>query len=316
MALFTDDEGPIASPAVDMASPGYLSSLFPDLEPEEAGGGTGALVPSPSTTGSEDIMNLTPEGALDRMGNVRFLNVFGKRMEREELEQTDVGRKLIEHIGQEREGRAGFWEGVRRGGLMKLVPFLNDVAAIGMTIKDTVETKKTFEKLYNKENVTPEELLKARYFIAASKRESEQTKWGMLGGILSQAPAYAFEIFLSAGLGAIIKRCSRSRPRWPRSRDPRAGRRPRVQDRARGRRGGGHQAGTEGAEELVKQDHARDGRSWGEQRRRSRAQDSKGFRHRGGHRGGAGAEAAARQAVQYVTDEVTESAAAKMAAKA
>ncbi len=317
MALFTDDEGPIASPAVDMASPGYLSTLFPDLEPEEAGG-TGALVPSPSTTGSEDIMDLTPEGALDSLGNVRFLNVFGKRMEREELEQTDVGRKLIEHIGQERAGRAGFWEGVRRGGLMKLVPFLNDVAAVGMTIKDTVETKKTFEKLYNKENVTPEELLKARYFIAASKRESEQTKWGMLGGIISQAPAFAFEIFLSAGLGTAVKKIFTK----PSTMAARAGIRGLVGDLvSKTVREGGEAVGIklarEGAEELA----GKTMRETVEKLGKNSVDDLalKILKASDIVEDTAEAQVLKRlraEAGLYVTDEVTESAAAKMAAKA
>lgn len=155
---------------------------------------------------AEDTMKLTLDDSFDGAGQLRHLNVFGKIMTREQLEASDVGKSLIDIAMKNREGPAGLWEGITRGGVMQLVPYLNDVHAIGMTVKQTSDTFKTFQKLNSGEATSDEEMIGARLFLADGERQAQQTGWALFGSIAAQAPAFAGEILTSALVGSAIKK--------------------------------------------------------------------------------------------------------------
>lgn len=155
---------------------------------------------------SGDNMRLFFNDSFDTEGNLVYLNIFGQRWNRERLEKSDIGRELMDLAGRERRGRAGLWEGIKRGGWAKLAPYFNDVYAVGLTVKETAKAADTFKKLNDHQPVSGEDLLGARLFLANGDRESRQTGWGQFGSIISQAPAFAGELFTSAGIGTAAKK--------------------------------------------------------------------------------------------------------------
>lgn len=131
---------------------------------------------------------------------VEELNVFGKRMTREQLLGLKGGDKLLDIATRNRQGVKGFWEGLLDHNWTVLLPFVGSITDIGTTIGDMNRVKETMKKMQNGEAVSDEDLVMARATIAQQERDSAGTTGAMIGGILSQAPAFAAEMVLTGGM--------------------------------------------------------------------------------------------------------------------
>lgn len=198
----TDDPSKLAEMQKFFADPAYDPSLAAtmssaqDMEQE---------VPiSPGTTGTEDFMKLDPTESYDAAGNLTSVQVFGEQWDLDRLRKTTYGQDILNLVAANKKGRRGFGEAVADRASTKFIPFVNDITAVGLSIRDTIKTKATLQKLMDRVPLDDEEKIAARYFLAAQEREQMQTGWGKFGSVVSQAPSFAFEFALTGGLGKVL----------------------------------------------------------------------------------------------------------------
>ena len=168
-------------------APGFRrpSDLF-QLDPDPFGTQTasiGAGIPTSGVSGD----------------SVLALDVFGKRMTREQLQQSDSGRRLLEISERARTGRRrGFLEAITDWSWSD-APFLSLFATVGKSVSDAVTVSDTFRKLQNGEPVTDDELIKTRLYMA-EQQERENGTWGAtVGDIVRAAPGFMVEFLASGG---------------------------------------------------------------------------------------------------------------------
>ena len=131
---------------------------------------------------------------------VAGLSVFGRAMSREQLEQSDAGRRLLEISEKNREGRKrGFWDAVTDFQWSDL-PFLSLFASVGKSIMDAKTVSDAMKKLQNGEPVTDDELIKTRLYMA-EQEYSQNGSWGAtVGDIVRAAPGFMVEFLVSGGI--------------------------------------------------------------------------------------------------------------------
>lgn len=174
---------------------------------------------------TSDLMLLDPDptgektASWAKAGNLGFnndhvegLNVFGKVFTKDELEQTDYGTKLLNLAIKNRQGKKrGFWEAFTDFEWAD-APFLSLFASVGGSIRDAALVSGTFEKLHKGEQVTDEELLKTRLYMAEQERRSAGGIGSMVGDIVRQAPGFMIEFattgFLYSGLRTLAAKAA------------------------------------------------------------------------------------------------------------
>lgn len=157
------------------------------------------LDPDPFGTQTATLGAGVPEAGVTG-DSVLALDVFGKRMTREQLQQSSAGRRLLEISERNRSGR-------RRGFLDALtdvswtdLPFLSLFATVGKSVSDAVTVSDTFKKLQNGDPVSDDELIKTRLYMA-EQEERENGTWGAtVGDIVRAAPGFMVEFLASGGL--------------------------------------------------------------------------------------------------------------------
>ena len=133
--------------------------------------------------------------------DVLSLNVFGREMGYEQLIQSDAGRRLLEIARNNRAGhKRGFLEALTDFSWSDL-PFMSLFASVG-TIADAVTVSDTMKKLQNGEQVTDDELIKTRLYMAEQEYRSTGGIGSMIGDIVRAAPGFMTEFFLTGGLYA------------------------------------------------------------------------------------------------------------------
>ena len=173
--------------------PGFRSSKDPlQLDPDPFGTETEALAAKYPSAG------MTGDG-------VFALDVFGKRMTRDQLMQSDAGRKLVDIAEKARSGRRrGFLEAITDWSWSDL-PFLSLFATVGKSVSDAVTVSDTFKKLQNGEPVTDDELIKTRLYMAEQEYRSDGTWGGTVGDIMRAAPGFMLEFVASGGVYSAIR---------------------------------------------------------------------------------------------------------------
>ena len=131
-------------------------------------------------------------------GYVASLDVFGRRMSRDQLSQSDAGRRLLDIAEKNRRGqKRSFWDAITDFSLEDL-PFLSLFASVGKSVSDAVTVSDTFKKLQNGDAVTDDELIKTRLYLAESEYRENGTLGSTIGDIMRAAPGFMVE-FLASG---------------------------------------------------------------------------------------------------------------------
>lgn len=181
-----------SGPSSGMA-PGYRRSRdLLQLDPDPFGSQTAALA------------SRFPESGLTG-DSIPALDVFGKRMTREQLQQSDAGRRLLSIAEDQRRGRRrGFLDAITEWSWSD-APFLSLFASVGGSVADAVMVNDTYRKLQNGEPVSDEELLKTRLHMAESERRDNGTWGATVGDIMRAAPGFMMEFFASGGLYSLAR---------------------------------------------------------------------------------------------------------------
>ncbi len=126
---------------------------------------------------------------------VAVLNVFGKPMSRSFLECSDAGRELLRIAEQNRKGnRRDFWEAIKDVRYSDL-PYLGMIASVEGSYRDAVEVSNAMKKMQNGEELTDDELIETRLFMAKNEYESKGTLGSKIADIVWQAPGGIFEFY-------------------------------------------------------------------------------------------------------------------------
>ena len=138
-------------------------------------------------------------------GSVMSLDVFGRRMSRDSLMQSDSGRRLVELAERRRNGqRRGFLDAITDFSWEDL-PFVSLFATVGKSVSDAVTVSDTFKKLQNGLPVTDDELVKTRLYLAENE-ERENGTWGAtVGNIMRAAPGFMAEFFATGGAYSLAR---------------------------------------------------------------------------------------------------------------
>lgn len=132
--------------------------------------------------------------------DVLSLNVFGREMGAEQLNQTAAGRRLLEIATNNRKGhKRGFLEALTDFSWSDL-PFVSLFATVGGSIRDAVTVSDTFRKLQNGEEVSDDELIKTRLYMAENEYRSKGSWGATVGDIIRAAPGFMAEFFVSGGI--------------------------------------------------------------------------------------------------------------------
>ena len=162
------------------------------------------LDPDPFGSQTETLASRFPEAGLTG-DSVPVLDVFGKRMTREQLQQSDAGRRLLSIAEERRRGRRrGFLDAITEWSWSD-APFLSLFASVGGSVADAVMVNDTYRKLQNGEPVSDEELLKTRLHMAESERRDNGTWGATVGDIMRAAPGFMVEFFASGGLYSLAR---------------------------------------------------------------------------------------------------------------
>lgn len=211
--LFSMDLFPGPQPAAQQAGPtafqnGYVNySSSSQFDPNV-----------PAFIRSRDLMTLDPDvdgsrteawargmGASLGRDYVAGLTVFGRPMSRETLMQSEAGMQLLDIAAKDRAGvQRGFMEAVTDWSVSD-APFVGMVASVGGSIADAVTVSDTMKKLQNGEEVTDDDLVKTRLYMARQERESKGSWGATVGGIVRAAPGFMVEMLASGGLAAAAR---------------------------------------------------------------------------------------------------------------
>ena len=159
----------------------------------------------PDPFGTETAKWARQNGVAIDSNRVMSLDVFGRTMSREQLEQTDSGRRLLEIAERRRKGqKRSFWDALMDWS-WEDAPFVSLFATVGKSLSDAATVSDTFKKLQNGESVTDEELLKTRLYMAENE-ERENGTWGAtVGDIMRAAPGFVAEFFATGSLYSLAR---------------------------------------------------------------------------------------------------------------
>lgn len=137
--------------------------------------------------------------------DVPGLVVLGRPMSRDHLMESDAGRRLLELTAKNKKGvKRGFLDALTDVSWSDL-PFFSLFATVGGSISDAVTVSDTMKKLQNGENVTDDELIKTRLFMAEQEYR-ENGSWGaMVGDIVRAAPGFMTEFLMSGTVFSAIR---------------------------------------------------------------------------------------------------------------
>ena len=171
--------------------------------PSQYSGKVAGLDPDPFGT---QTAKWARENGVETDGNtVLALDVFGRRMSRGQLEQSDAGRRLLAIVERRRKGeRRSFWNAILDFS-WEDAPFVSLFATVGKSVSDAATVSSTFRKLQNGEAVTDDELVKTRLYMAENE-ERENGTWGAtVGDIMRAAPGFVAEFFVSGGMYSLAR---------------------------------------------------------------------------------------------------------------
>ena len=127
-------------------------------------------------------------------------NVFGKVMSREQLLSSDAGRRLVVLMEEMRNGhRRSFADAMSEWSLSD-APFMSLVGAIGKSAAEAVAVSDAFHKWSNGEELTDDEAIKARLYMAEQERAAKGTWGSTVGDIIRSAPGFMFEFAATSGM--------------------------------------------------------------------------------------------------------------------
>lgn len=158
-------------------------------------------------------LDADPTGALTRMiGSARGdnygtdtvleLNVYGQAVSADELRKLDGGEALLSIAARKRQGQRGFLEAVGTGSGTDFVPYIGDLATLGVSIRNMKVVRDGFRKMQKEgaQALTLQEKVLMKTYEEDMTRQSQQTWLGTVGTIVRQAPAFAGEFLTSGGL--------------------------------------------------------------------------------------------------------------------
>ena len=127
-------------------------------------------------------------------------NVFGKVMSREQLLSTDAGRRLVVLMEEMRNGhRRSFADAMSEWSISD-IPFMSLIGAVGKSAADAVAVSDAFHKWSNGEELTDDEAIKARLYMAEQERAAKGTWGSTVGDIVRGAPGFMLEFAATSGL--------------------------------------------------------------------------------------------------------------------
>ena len=162
---------------------------------------------------SRDQLDADPDGTITQLiGNSRGeaygpdkileLNLYGEALPAESILKMEGGEALLTLAARARSGRRGFAEALATGAPTDFVPFAADIASAGIAIKNMAKVRDSFKKLQEQgpDALSLQEKVFTKLYMEDSIRQSQQTWGGLVGSIVRQAPAFAFEFALTGGL--------------------------------------------------------------------------------------------------------------------
>jgi len=134
------------------------------------------------------------------------LNVFGRAVSRDKLMRSEDGRRLLEIAGKTRDGvKRGFLTALSEVSVSDL-PFVGMIASVRNSFRDAQMVSDTFRKLRNKEDVSDEELIRARLYMAEQDyRSNNTTLMGTVGDIARHAPGFMAEFAATSFIGGAVR---------------------------------------------------------------------------------------------------------------
>ena len=132
-------------------------------------------------------------------------NVFGKVMSREQLLSTDAGRRLVVLMEEMRNGhRRSFADAMSEWSLSD-VPFMSLVGTVGKSAAEAVAVSDAFHKWSNGEELTDDEAIKARLYMAEQERAAKGTWGSTVGDIIRSAPGFMLEFAATSGMYSVAR---------------------------------------------------------------------------------------------------------------
>lgn len=190
---------PFRNPQVNYAdpAPGYAGPL--------AGAPSSLLQLDPDPFGTRTASWAQSNGVELQDGEVMSLDVFGRRMSRDQLLQSDSGKRLLEIAERRRKGqKRGFLDAIMDWS-WEDAPFVSLLATVGKSLSDAATVSDTFKKLQNGLPVSDEDLLKTRLYMAEAE-ERENGTWGAtVGDIVRAAPGFVAEFFATGGAYSLAR---------------------------------------------------------------------------------------------------------------
>lgn len=140
----------------------------------------------------------------DTVTGLRLANGVWKN--RDELVQTEQGRRLVEAEERTRRGqKMNIIDGLFRGSWTDLVPFLGMAASVGGDPTGGIAASNAFRKMTRGEDVTDDEAIAATLFTTENRLRTDGT-WGYtFGSIIRQAPAFFAEFGLLGKAGQAVR---------------------------------------------------------------------------------------------------------------
>lgn len=159
----------------------------------------------PDPFGTETAKWARQNGVAVDSDRVMSLDVFDRTMSREQLEQSDSGRRLLEIAERRRKGqKRSFWDAITDWS-WEDAPFVSLFATVGKSLSDAATVSDTFKKLQNGESVTDEELLKTRLYMAENEEREDGTWGATVGDIMRAAPGFVMEFFATGSLYSLAR---------------------------------------------------------------------------------------------------------------
>ena len=182
--------------------PPDAQGALPDLTPEQAA--PAARAEDPAVTDFRRLFGNAPQGQLDpdtlglvteaegrRLGTgwtrdtVRTLQVFDEVVPYETLQTLEGGTQLAELASRARRGKRDFLEAVSTGSWTDFVPFVGDLATMGVSIKNMAKVRDSIMKMQKDgpQALTLQEKVLVKLYEEDMTRQSEQT-WGATVGTI------------------------------------------------------------------------------------------------------------------------------------
>lgn len=124
------------------------------------------------------------------------LNVGGRIMSADQLRAVEGGDALLELAKKNRQGRKGFWGGLSEGADTDFLPFINDIASVGIAVRNMSKLRDALKKVQDEgpDSLTDQERVFVSLYEQDSMRNQNGTWGSTVGSIIRQAPAFGLEI--------------------------------------------------------------------------------------------------------------------------